>query len=250
MQGKGRYMEKITKSGGIKSYKLNKTLESSVYPLEIELKEINKNTLSSTINNLFAFVFSGIGTTILFQKGCVPKLLGLLYCRMGLTRGGGGEAFINMLVVVILFIFLSVIGRLISMWTMKKHELYEKKATSEGRLELEELFHKSIINDIVTGISFVDKAEELNYIGHVAEMYLYESVYYFKSAKIQMELMEVFSSEKDKNHDKFIDEVGDVTIKSTMQVYIDGLKKLRQHLPDGKEQKMVDDIIKCISPFL
>ena len=89
-----------------------------------------------------------------------------------------------------------------------------------------------------------------NYTGDVAEMYLYESAYYFKLAKIQMEHMEVLSSEKDINHDRFIDEVGDATIKSTMQVYIDGLKKLRQHLPDGKEQKMVDDIIKCISPFL
>ena len=154
-------MEKITKSGGIKSYKLNKTLESSVYPLEIELKEINKNTLSSTINNLFAAIFSGVGTSILFQDNCFPKLLRLWYCHMGIGRCACADAAINILVVFILFIILYVIGRLINGRTMKKHELYEKKATSEGRLELEELFHKSIINAIVTGISFVDKAEEL-----------------------------------------------------------------------------------------
>ena len=39
------------KSSNMKLYKLNKTFENSIYPIEIELKEINQNTLSSTLGS-------------------------------------------------------------------------------------------------------------------------------------------------------------------------------------------------------
>ena len=52
----------------MKSYKLNKTFENSIYPLEQELKEINNNTVSNALNNLVAIIFSGIGTSILLDE--------------------------------------------------------------------------------------------------------------------------------------------------------------------------------------
>lgn len=238
------------KTSSMKSYKLNKTFENSIYPIEIELKEINKNTLSNSLNNLAAAIFSGIGTSILFQDNCMPKLLKLLYCWLGLVEGGVGEAICNIVIVIILFWILYFIGLGINKHTRKKHELYEKKATSEGRRELAEIFHKSVINDIVTGISFVDKAEELEYNGDVAKMYLYESAYYFIRAKIQMEKMEVLSPEKDENHSKFIEEVGLNTMISTCKVYNAGLNKLETNIPDGNEKEIIGKIIEAIEPYV
>lgn len=238
------------KSGSMKLYKLNKTFENSIYPIEIELKEINKNTLSNTLNNLAAAVFSGIGTSILFQDNCFPKLLKILYRCMGVTEGGIGEAIWNVLFVVILFLILYLVGWGINKHTRKKHELYEKKATSEGRRELAEIFHKSVINDIVTGISFVDKAEELGYKGNVAEMYLYESEYYFIQAKIQMEQMEALSPEKGEEQSEFIKEVGYDTIKSTCKVFLAGLIKLEEHIPNEADKGKVNCMIEALEPYL
>lgn len=238
------------KSSNVKLYKLNKTFENSIYPIEIELKEINKNTLSNSLNNLAAAIFSGIGTSILFQDNCMPKLLKLLYCWLGLIEGGVGEAICNIVIVIILFWILYFIGLGINKHTRKKHELYEKKATSEGRRELAEIFHKSVINDIVTGISFVDKAEELEYKGDVATMYLFESAYYFIRAKVQMEKMEALSPEKDEGHIKFLEEVGLNTMISTCKVYNAGLKKLQERIPDGTEKEIIGKIITAIAPYI
>lgn len=120
------------KASSMKSYKLNKTFENSIFPIEIELKEINKNTLSNTLNNLAAAVFSGIGTSILFQDNCFPKLLRLLYCRLGLVKGGIGEAIGNIIFVVLLFIILYLIGWGINKHARKKHELYKKRQQVKG----------------------------------------------------------------------------------------------------------------------
>lgn len=242
-------MRKI-KSNNVKLYKLNKTFENSIYPIEIELKEINQNTLSSTLNNLAAAVFSGIGTSILFQENCLPKLLKSAYGLLGLAEGGNGETICNIIIVMILFGALYFVGWKINKHTRKKHELFEKKATSEGRRQLAEIFHKSVINDIVTGISFVDKAEELEYEGEVATMYLFESAYYFIRAKVQMEKMEALSPEKDEGHIKFLEEVGLNTMNSTCKVYNAGLKKLQERIPDGTEKEMIEKILTAIEPYI
>lgn len=247
---KNKPIVETIKTSSMKSYKLSKTFENSIFPIEIELKEINKNTLSNTLNNLAAAVFSGIGTSILFQDNCLPKLLGLLYCWLGLVKGGIGEAIWNIIIVVLLFVILYLIGWGINKHARKKHELYKKKTTSEGRRELAEIFHKSIINDIVTGISFVDKAEELKFKGDVAEMYMYEAEYYFVQAKMQMEQMDALSPEMDENQNEFIKEVGYDTIKSTCKVFNAGLEKLEEHIPSEIEQKKIGSIIEAISPYL
>lgn len=238
------------KSSNMKLYKLNKTFENSIYPIEIELKEINQNTLSSTLNNLAAAIFSGIGTSILFQDNCLPKLLKLVYGLFDLDEGGKGETICNIIVVIVLFGILYFIGWQINKHTRKKHELFEKKTTSEGRRQIAEIFHKSVINDIVTGISFVDKAEELDYEGDVATMYLFESAYYFIRAKIQMEKMEALSPEKNEGHIKFLEEVGLNTMKSTCKVYNAGLEKLLERIPTGTEKDTIIDIHKAIEPYI
>lgn len=238
------------KSSSMKLYKLNKTFENSIYPIELELKEINKNTLSNTLNNLAAAVFSGIGTSILFQDNCLPKLLNLFYRWLGLVKGGVGEAIWNIIIVMLLFVILYLSGWGINKHARKKHQLYEKKTTSEGRRELAEIFHKSVINDIVTGISFVDKAEELEYKGDVAEMYMYESEYYFMRAKMQMEQMDALSPEKNEDQNEFIKEVGLNTISSTCKVYKAGLEKLEAQIHGEAEKDIIGKIVEAIDPYI
>lgn len=102
----------------------------------------------------------------------------------------------------------------------------------------------------MTGISFVDKAEELKYKGDVAEMYMYEAEYYFMQAKMQMEQMDALSPEKDEDQNEFIKEVGYDTIKSTCKVFDAGLKKLKEHISSETEKEKIGGIIEAISPYL
>ena len=234
----------------MKSYKLNKTFENSIYPLEQELKSINNNTISSTFNNLAGVVFSGIGTSVLFQDECIPKVLSLMYDSINFSDKGYGRAIGNTVVVIILFVILFFVGKKGNKLAREEKGLLKKKKTSQGRSELRERFHKSIINDIVIGLSFVDKAEEIKYMGDVAEMYLYEAVYYFMQAKIQMEEMELLDTEKSAEHDKLIKEIGQNTIETTCKVFHSGLKKLYGQLPEGTENELIGDIIKSISPYI
>ena len=234
----------------IKSYKLNKTLENSIYPLELELKEINNNTISNSLNNLVGIVFSGIGTSVLLNDSCVLELLEFIYNICEIPAQSVIRASLNCIIVISLFILFYFVGLLINGITKKKSRLYKKKGTSKGRSELREIFHKSIINDIVIGISFVDKAEEIGYDGDVAEMYLYEAAYYFIQAKIQMEEMELLDPEKNEEHEQFISEIGLKTIESTCKVFYAGLKKLYNKMAEGKEKRDIKNIIESIKPYL
>lgn len=242
---------KKAETSNIKSYKLNKSFENSVYPLERELKAINNNTIASTMNTLAGAVFSGVGTSILFQEECLPELLDFAYNYFGFSEGSYKRAIGNILVVLFLFVLLYLLGSAVNMRARRKGQLYKRKKSNQGRSELKEIFHKSIINDIVTGLSFVDKAEELDYKGEVSNMYLYEAVYYFVQAKIQMEEMELLNPEKTEIHEKFVNEVGKSTIGTTCNVFYDGLQKLQENIPgEAEEKKVINEIIQSIEPYL
>lgn len=234
----------------IKSYKLNKTFENSIYPLEQELKEINNNTVSNALNNLVAIIFSGIGTSILLDENSALILLGELYDAIGIPIEGNERAIWNLIISIVCFLFMFIIGLVINKCIKKRNVLYKKKGTHKGRSELREAFHKSIINDIVIGLSFVDKAEELTYKGDVSEMYLFEAAYYFVQAKIQMEEMELLSPEKSSTQKKFVEQIGLKTIESTCKVYNAGLIKLVNAMPNGKEKEQIKKIIESIQPYL
>lgn len=235
----------------MKSYKLNKTFENSTYPLELELKNINNNTISSTLSNLVGIIFSGIGTSLLFDSNGIATLwLGDLFNYFKLPNEGYSRVGWTTIIYIFVFALLFLIGTSFNKSKSGKNSLYKKKGTNKGRSELREDFHKSIINDIVIGLSFVDKAEEIGYSGDVADMYLYEAVYYFTQAKIQMEEIELLSPEKSSEHQKFIDEIGEMTIKCTCKVFHSGLIKLFEQLPDGKEKKDIGDIRDALEPYL
>lgn len=133
----------------------------------------------------------------------------------------------------------------------QKYEfIYKKKKTKKGRSELIEIFHKSIIKNILIGLDFIDKAENLQYKGNISILYLYEAVYFFIEAKKEMEYMELLDSEKGVNHKKFIAELGENTINTTCKVFMDGLNKLYNNLPNGIEKETINTIRQAIKPHI
>lgn len=132
----------------------------------------------------------------------------------------------------------------------KDEFIYKKKKTKKGRSELIEIFHKSIIKNILIGLNFIDKAENLQYKGNISNLYLYETVYFFIEAKKEMEYMELLDSEKGINHQKFIVELGENTINTTCKVFMDGLNKLYNNLPNGIEKETINTIRQAIKPYI
>lgn len=255
-------------SNSTKAYKLNKTFENSAFPLEQELKELNKNTAKSVFNSLAATVFSGVGTSFLFQNNCIPLLMERVFARWSIPSCSIMAALINIIIVMIVFSVLYIIGLLVCIFGRKfgrkaTNKLYKKKETDDGIRELAEIFHKSIINDIITGISFVDKSAEVAQMNEsmkndssqvkisdsIVNMYLYEAVYYFKQAKLQMEYMKLFDTNKKEINKKFRDEIGENTIKTTCKVFYDGLCKLYDKIDDGTEKELIRMIKDGIKPY-
>ena len=55
----------------MKSYKLNKTLENSTYPIEQELKKVNCSTQNSTLKTIITLstvIFSGMATSFIYEN--------------------------------------------------------------------------------------------------------------------------------------------------------------------------------------
>ena len=110
----------------MKSYKLNKTFENSIYPLEQELKEINNNTVSNALNNLVAIIFSGIGTSILLDENSALIILGELYDAIGIPIEGNERAIWNLIISIVCFWFMFIIGLVINK-CIKKEMYYIRK---------------------------------------------------------------------------------------------------------------------------
>ncbi len=234
----------MSKRSMIKTYKLSKTFENSTFPLELELRAMHQNTVASTLNNVSGIIFSGVGTTII--SGYIKVNDWSEFLVKAFEWNKGIQPLIQISILTLMFVILYAIGVGLNTFLRKKEDLSKKKNTSEGRSELCEIFHKSIINEIVTGVSFVNKAEEMNYDGDVATMYLYEAAYYFKEAKVQMEEMGLLTGESGIKHQEFIDQIGANTVRSTCEVYLHGLEKLYGQIPDGSEKARVKDIATAI----
>lgn len=221
----------------MKSYKLNKTLENSTYPIEQQLKNLNKTTQSSILKaclSITTVIFSGIATSLIVENRLfeseVSRFINLLK--------GKSISFSNeqLLFFIISCIYIICIFFNLSVYFLRRYKEKPKnmKKTTYGRKELSENFHKSVINDIVVGLSFVDKAEEPIQQGkgaknetreqEVRKMYLYEAIYYFSQASNQIEYMKIFDDEEEKCNDKLIEEIGRKTLLTTLIVFKDGVK--------------------------
>lgn len=209
----------------MKSYKLNKTLENSTYPLEQELKNLNRASQTNTVKTIITVstvVFSGIATSFIYENNLFDSALEEINKNISLERFFFYvlAAIYGMCVIINLVIYF-----------VNKHKEKPKilKKSGYGRKKLSEVFHKSIINDIVVGLSFVDKSEDESQENSQPEkqvvlcMYLYEATYYFIQAEEQIEQMELFDDTKQKYNNDLVDEIGKETLLTTLIVFKNGV---------------------------
>lgn len=144
----------------MQSYKLRKTSETALFPIEYELRLLRQENDKSWITlmmKILSVVFSGIGTTVLCQENCIPALIQYIFCivlKMSLSIGW--IIVIQSLVAVGIFVILSLISiKVINWW----HESKDNKKNDFERENLAEIFHKIILNNIITGKSFTKKAQ-------------------------------------------------------------------------------------------
>lgn len=236
----------------LKSYKLNKTFENSMYPVEQELVKISKSTKKSFLSilgSLVTFSFGGIGANLLFNENGIPKLIAYYVNPMIGNKPNIQYTIWYILGVVITFVLLCIIGAIVLKLVCREKNKLKKKKQEKGREELLEVFHKSIINNIVIGISFSDKAEDEKYKTKVEKMYLFEAVYYFKLAELEIESMELFDTEKNEYNDLLLLKIGIETIRSTLLVFESGLRKVYTHLPQSDEKDLVKNIANSVKTY-
>ncbi len=221
----------------MKSYKLNKTLENSTYPIEQELKKIHRSTQNSalhTIITLSTVVFSGIATNFIYENK-------VFFCRISNWidkfnikfnfRLSESQVFVIFLVLVYL---ICIIVSIILNWRAKaKEKPRNMKRNLLGRKKLSEDFHKSIINDIVVGLSFLDKTNEDIAI-ETKNMYLYEATYYFIQADDQIKQMEIFDDMSEVYNRELIDVIGYETLFTTLVVFQNGVNNVIYKMPKSK----------------
>lgn len=209
----------------MKSYKLNKTLENSSYPIEQELKKINRSTKQSalkTIITVSTVLFSGIATNFIYENH-------LFSCKVyRYIQNHNLSMSVSQFFLAILALIYSVciiVNIVIYICGLCKEQPQYMKKYKYGRRKLAEDFHKSIINDIVVGLSFVDKSEEEQKC-EIKNMYLYEATYYFSQASNQITKIKLFDDRNEKYNDKLVNTIGRETLLTTLMVFRDGVEKV------------------------
>lgn len=227
----------------MKSYKLNKTLENSTYPIEQELKKINRSTRSGSLKTIAAVstvVFSGIATNFIDKNELFVDEIDLLIKKLGKFGWNISRAQIfgwGLFLIYVICIIINIIIYLIGQFKEQPRSLKKKPC---GRKQLSIDFHKSIINDIVVGLSFLDKTNEEDGLEvEISRMYLFEATYYFFQAETQIELMELFDDKREVCNKALIDEIGYETLLTTLSVFQNGVKNVMLKMPE-QENEMVE----------
>lgn len=219
----------------MKSYKLNKTLENSTYPIEQELKKVNRSTQNSalkTIITLSTVIFSGMATSFIYENKIFYCKIYNLITKLNL-KVSVSQIFLFFLFAIYLVCVIASI--ILNCRAKAKEQPKNMKKNSHGRKKLSEDFHKSIINDIVVGLSFLDKTDE-NIETEIKNMYLYEATYYFIQAEDQIEEMEIFDDASEVYNKELIDEIGYATLFTTLEVFQNGVYNVMNKMPKSEEK--------------
>lgn len=234
----------------MQSYKLRKTSEIVLFPIEHELKLLRQESDRSWTTltaKILSVIFSGIGTTVLFQQNGLPELINsILNNKLPMFL----IIVIQVVAAICIFILFSVIFvKIIN----GKNESKDNKKGNFERENLAEIFHKIILNNIITGKSFTKKAqvkyiEMLKYISKKnAEneiepeeavtdikseccLYISEALYYFLIAKKQIGEERIIEIGKRNNYIIFLNEVGILTLTESILMYEKSVKELREIL--------------------
>lgn len=261
----------------MQAYKLRKTFETVIYPVEDELRGIreeNEKSWKKIICQVGSVVFSGIGTTIAFQDDFLPVVIR--------KYSPCNDAVFLFLLQFFSACFLFAGVTFVLWWMIRlKSKASDKKRYDKDRRELAEYFHKVILNNVLTGISFTKRAwnkkrdynakEELiqkldkskkgydkiesncresqNYYVKEIKLYISEALFYFKLANKQFENKKIFETGMRREYIEFIDIVGLSTFKNLFDMYTQSYNNLEELnvFIDGKDNQ---SDIKNIGIFL
>lgn len=240
----------------MQSYKLRKTSETALFPIENELKLLRQENDRSWIvlmKKILSVVFSGIGTTMLCQDNYIPALINYIVCDVLKANCSMFLMLIlQVLVAIGVFILLSIAFTKFIDW---KNTANDNKKNAFERENLAEVFHKIILNNIITGKSFTKKAKiklkemqdcmqqydkedekkekqikvQIRELKRELCLYLSEAAYYFVIAEKQIRDKKVIEIGSRKEYIEYLKEVGVLTLMESLLMYeksVDELSKI------------------------
>ena len=257
----------------MQAYKLRKVMETVIYPVEDELRGIreeNDKSWKQVVEKVGAVSFSGIGTTIAFQSDFIPALL-QTYLHVS-----------NKLILLFWEFFIALgmfVGITRSLWKLTnwRSKNKDEKKHDVDRRKLAEYFHKVILNNVLTGISFVKRAwnkkkeydkkelllSKLNpaentyvetkssyedsqkyYIKEI-NLYISEALFYFKTANKQFNEKKIFEIGMRKAYIEFIDIVGLSTFINLLDMYeqsYHNMEELNSFMKDVNNKSDIGEI--------
>lgn len=261
----------------MQAYKLRKIFETVIYPVEDEIRGIreeNDKSWKKVIEQVGSVVFSGIGTTIAFQEDFLPAII----TKYSPCRDKLFVFFLQFFIAIAIFVGITAI-----LWfcIYLRSKANDEKRYDKGRRELAEYFHKVILNNILTGISFIKRAwnkkkeydnkEELikkldktnngykeaenayresqKYYVKEIRLYISEALFYFKMANKQFENKKIIEIGMRREYVEFIDIVGLSTFKNLFDMYTQSYNNLKE-INDCMDDKDNQSDIESIGKFL
>jgi len=143
-----------------------------------------------------------------------------------------------------------MIGIFLNKVVNREKSIGEIKKSESGREELLEVFHKSIINNIATGLSFVDKADENKYQTDVDRLYLLEALYYFTIGKIDIDKIGLFETRENRFNVMLVERIGKQTLLTTLVVFLSGVDKVYINLPQCSEKSNAKGIRESLKDYI
>lgn len=132
----------------MQSYKLRKNTETSLYPIEDELRKLrneNDKNWTTLMLKMTSVVFSGIGTTLVCQKEFLPTFIDWLVIHLGIDIAIEWLYVIELLLAIGIFIIISFVSFIVIDLVNKNTD---NKKNNDSRKHTAEYFHKVILNNV------------------------------------------------------------------------------------------------------
>ena len=230
---------------GTKWYKLNKSNELMQVFLEGQFDELEatlNKRVSNALVNIGEIVFGAVMAFLLDEK-IVP--LKNFWDSIPFFQSDS-VSFVKTILSCTL-IFWGVIGVshcLVFIFTQIKARWKDRKATPSDAYRLEKIFYKSVLNNIVTGISLEKKAFELSrnqantatqeQDADLFHIYLVESLFYFNETIYNIEkynILEINNSSRE-NYTEFLDDINANAVIKILQICDSTLDRIIRQFKD------------------
>lgn len=240
----------------MQSYKLRKTSETSLFPIENELRLMRKEndkSWTSLMLKIMSVLLSGIGTTLMCQEDYIPALVNSILLKFSENPGKIWVIIFQALLAAAVFIGCALVALKLVNW---RNITKDNKKSGDDRENLAEIFHKITLNNIITGKSFTKKAQskmdilqkniqEYNakkdkdpqeaeqiskYIKEVKRevcLYISEAIYYFSVADRQIREKKLIERGQRSEYIEYLKEVGVITLMETLLMYENSIEEIQ-----------------------